>query len=162
MFNKDIGIDLGTANVLIYIKGQGIVLNEPSVVAIDSDTKRPLAVGSEAREMLGRTPGKVKAIKPMKDGVIADFEVTEIMLNEFIKKIKVKNLFSRPRILICCPTNITQVEKNAIKENFISNRVFPSIPILNDTAFASRTSLYPFQRFILFSFFPSKYFFSLL
>ena len=86
MFNKDIGIDLGTANVLIYIKGQGIVLNEPSVVAIDADTKKPLAVGSEAHEMLGRTPGKVKAIKPMKDGVIADFETTEVMLNYFIKK----------------------------------------------------------------------------
>ncbi len=116
MFNKDIGIDLGTANVLIYIKGEGIVLNEPSVVAIDSDTKKPLAVGSEAREMLGRTPGRVKAIKPMKDGVIADFETTEIMLNYFIKKVNGKSFFSRPRILICCPSNITQVEKNAIKE----------------------------------------------
>ncbi len=116
MFNKDIGIDLGTANVLIYIKGQGIVLNEPSVVAIDSDTKRPLAVGSEAREMLGRTPGKVNAIKPMKDGVIADFETTEVMLNYFIKKVNGKSFFQRPRILICCPSNITQVEKNAIKE----------------------------------------------
>ena len=116
MFQKDIGIDLGTANVLIYIKGQGIVLNEPSVVAIDSDTKRPLAVGSEAREMLGRTPGKVIAIKPMKDGVIADFETTEIMLNYFIKKVNGKSFWGRPRILICCPSNITQVEKNAIKE----------------------------------------------
>ena len=116
MFNKDIGIDLGTANVLIYIKGQGIVLNEPSVVAIDSDTKRPLAVGSEAREMLGRTPGKVIAIKPMKDGVIADFETTEIMLNYFIKKVNGKSFLGRPRILICCPSNITQVERNAIKE----------------------------------------------
>ena len=116
MFNKDIGIDLCTANVLIYIKGQGIVLNEPSVVAIDSDTKRPLAVGTEAREMLGRTPGKVLAIKPMKDGVIADFETTEIMLNYFIKKVNGKSFFQRPRILICCPSNITQVEKNAIKE----------------------------------------------
>ncbi|MBR2246200.1 MAG: rod shape-determining protein [Bacilli bacterium] len=116
MLAKDIGIDLGTANVLIYIKGQGIVLNEPSIVAIDTDTKNVIAVGSEANEMLGRTPGKVKAIKPMKDGVIADFEITEIMLNSFIKKIKAKNLFSRPRILICCPTNITPVEKNAIKE----------------------------------------------
>ena len=116
MFNKDIGIDLGTANVLIYIKGQGIVLNEPSVVAIDSETKKALAVGKEAHEMLGRTPGKVKAIKPMKDGVIADFETTEVMLNHFIKKVNGKNLFSRPRILICCPSNITQVEKNAIKE----------------------------------------------
>lgn len=116
MLAKDIGIDLGTANVLIYIKGRGIVLNEPSVVVVDTETKRVIAVGTEANEMLGRTPGKVKAIKPMKDGVIADFELTEIMLNAFIKKIKAKNLFSRPRILICCPTNITPVEKNAIRE----------------------------------------------
>lgn len=116
MFAKDIGIDLGTANVLIYIKGQGIVLNEPSVVAIDSETKKPLAVGSEAREMLGRTPGRVKAIRPMKDGVIADFEITEVMLNHFIRKVNGKSFLSRPRILICCPSNITQVEKNAIKE----------------------------------------------
>ena len=116
MFNKDIGIDLGTANVLIYIKGQGVVLNEPSVVAMDLDTKRPLAVGTEAREMLGRTPGKVTAIRPMKDGVIADFETTEVMLNYFIKKVNGKSFFSRPRILICCPSNITQVEKNAIVE----------------------------------------------
>jgi len=116
MFAKDIGIDLGTANVLIYVKGQGIVLNEPSVVAIDSDTKKALAVGSEARDMLGRTPGSVVAIRPMKDGVIADFEVTEVMLNHFIRKINGKSFLSRPRILICCPSNITQVEKNAIKE----------------------------------------------
>ena len=116
MFAKDIGIDLGTANVLIYIKGQGIVLNEPSIVAIDSDTKKPLAVGHEAREMLGRTPGRVQAIRPMKDGVIADFEITEMMLNSFIRKINGKSFLSRPRILICCPSNITQVEKNAIKE----------------------------------------------
>ena len=116
MFAKAIGIDLGTADVLIYVKGDGIVLNEPSVVAIDSETKRPLAVGKEAREMLGRTPGRVNAIRPMKDGVIADFEITEIMLNYFIRKINGKSFFSRPRILICCPSNITQVEKNAIKE----------------------------------------------
>lgn len=116
MFAKDIGIDLGTANVLVYIKGQGIVLNEPSVVALDSETKKPLAVGNEARDMLGRTPGTVVAIRPMKDGVIADFDVTETMLNYFIKKINGKNMFTRPRILICCPSNITGVEKNAIKE----------------------------------------------
>lgn len=116
MFAKDIGIDLGTANVLIYIKGQGVVLNEPSVVALDSESKKPLAVGTGAREMLGRTPGKVKAIRPMKDGVIADFETTEIMLNYFIRKVNGKSWFARPRILICCPTNTTQVEKNAIKE----------------------------------------------
>lgn len=116
MFAKDIGIDLGTANVLIYVKGQGIVLNEPSVVAIDSETRKPLAVGKEAHEMLGRTPGQVNAIRPLKDGVIADFEITEIMLNHFIKKINGKSFLSKPRILICCPSNITQVEKNAIKE----------------------------------------------
>ena len=116
MFSKDIGIDLGTANVLIYVKGQCIVLNEPSVVAIDNETKKVLAVGEYAREMLGRTPGDILAIRPMKDGVIADFEVTELMLNEFIKKINGKKMFSKPRILICCPSNITQVEKNAIKD----------------------------------------------
>ena len=116
MLAKDIGIDLGTANVLIYIKGRGIVLNEPSIVVIDTETNKVIAVGEETREMLGRTPEKVKAVKPMKDGVIADFELTEIMLNYFINKIKARSLFSRPRILICCPTNITPVEKNAIKE----------------------------------------------
>lgn len=83
---RDIGIDLGTTNILIYIKGKGIVLNEPSVVSIDTSTKKVLAVGKEAKEMLGRTPGKVKAIKPMKDGVIADFETTEEMLKRFVKK----------------------------------------------------------------------------
>ena len=113
---KDIGIDLGTANVLIYLKGKGIVLNEPSVVAVETETKKVIAVGKEASEMLGRTPEKVKAIRPMKDGVIADFELTEIMLNEFIKKAKARRVITRPRILICCPTNITQVEKNAIIE----------------------------------------------
>ena len=116
MLAKDIGIDLGTANVLIYIKGRAIVLNEPSIVGIDTETNKVIAVGEEAREMLGRTPEKVKAVKPMKDGVIAGFELTEIMLNYFINKIKARSLFSRPRILICCPTNITPVEKNAIKE----------------------------------------------
>lgn len=116
MFAKDIGIDLGTANVLIYVKNEGIVLNEPSVVAIDMESKKILAVGLEARNMLGRTPGKVKAIRPLKDGVIADFEITELMLDYFIKKINGKGIFSKPRIIICCPTNITGVEKNAIKE----------------------------------------------
>lgn len=116
MFAKDIGIDLGTANVLIYVKGQGVVLNEPSVVALEKDTKKVLAVGTEARDMLGRTPLKIEAIKPMKDGVIADYEVTELMLNKFIERVNGKTFFMRPRILICCPTNVTQVEKNAIKE----------------------------------------------
>ena len=116
MLSKDIGIDLGTANVLIYVKGQGIVINEPSVVAIETESKKVLSVGEEAHQMLGRTPGKVRSIRPLKDGVIADFELTEAMLNNFIKKIKVKGVFTRPRILICCPSNITQVERNAIRE----------------------------------------------
>lgn len=113
---KDIGIDLGTANILIYIKGQGIVLNEPSVVAIDVDTKRPLAFGMSANQMLGKTPFKVKAIKPMKDGVIADFEITEMMLDYFVNKIRARGVFKKPRIVICCPADTTPVEKNAIKE----------------------------------------------
>ena len=116
MKNKDIGIDLGTANILIYVKGEGVVLSEPSVVAIDKETDKVLAVGQKAHEMLGRTPGSVMAIKPLKDGVIADCDKTEIMLDYFRKKIKGKTIFSRPRILICCPSNITQVEKNAIRE----------------------------------------------
>ena len=94
MLSKDIGIDIGTANVLIYIKGASIVLNEPSVVAIETDNKKVVAVGKEASEMLGRTPEKVKAIKPMKDGVIADFEITEIMLDYFIRKIHASNFLS--------------------------------------------------------------------
>ncbi|MBQ6282963.1 MAG: rod shape-determining protein [Bacilli bacterium] len=116
MFYKDIGIDLGTANILINVKGEGIVLNEPSVVAIDEETKKILAIGIEAHKMLGRTPGNIRAVKPMKDGVIADFELTEAMLNYFIKKVKAKSIFIKPRILICCPTNVTAIEKNAIKE----------------------------------------------
>ena len=116
MFSKDIGIDLGTANVLIYVKGKGIVLNEPSVVAIDKNTKKVLAVGEEARQMVGRTPGNIVAIRPLKDGVIADFDVTEAMLKYFINKLDVKGFFSKPRILICCPTNITSVEQKAIRE----------------------------------------------
>ncbi|WP_339161116.1 rod shape-determining protein [Siminovitchia sp. FSL H7-0308] len=116
MFAKDIGIDLGTANVLIHVKGQGIVLNEPSVVAIDRNLNRVLAVGEEARRMVGRTPGNIVAIRPLKDGVIADFDVTETMLKHFINKLNVKGFLSKPRILICCPTNITSVEQKAIRQ----------------------------------------------
>ena len=115
MFAKDIGIDLGTTNILIYVKGQGIVLNEPSVITV-GENKRVIAVGNDAKEMLGKTPGNYKAVRPLKDGVIADFELTEIMLEHFIKKINARGVFNKPKILICCPTNITQVEKNAIKE----------------------------------------------
>ncbi|MCM3090775.1 rod shape-determining protein [Cytobacillus sp. AMY 15.2] len=116
MLARDIGIDLGTANVLIHVKGRGIVLNEPSVVAIDRNTNKVLAVGEEARRMVGRTPGNIVAIRPLKDGVIADFDVTEAMLKHFINKLNVKGFLSKPRILICCPTNVTGVEQKAIKE----------------------------------------------
>lgn len=117
MFSNDIGIDLGTANVLVYVKGQGIVLNEPSVVALNQSTKKVLAVGEEARLMVGRTPGSIIAVRPLQDGVIADFDTTEAMLTHFISSLKLGGRFSKkPRILICCPTNITSVEQNAIRE----------------------------------------------
>ena len=116
LFTKEVGIDLGTANLLIYVKGEGIVIDEPSVVAIDAETKKCLAAGQDAKDMLGRTPGRVLAIRPLKDGVIADFEVTEIMLNFFLKKLSLKGMFQRPTILICCPSNITSVERNAIRD----------------------------------------------
>lgn len=113
---KDIGIDLGTKNILIYVKGKGIILNEPSIIAIDVNTKKILAVGNDAYDMVGRTPGKVKIIMPMKDGVIADFDMTEAMLNKFLKKSLGKISISKKRVIICCPSNITGIEKNAIKE----------------------------------------------
>lgn len=116
MFSKDIGIDLGTANVLIHVKGKGIVLNEPSVVAMDRKTNEVLAVGEAARKMIGRTPEHIVAIRPLKDGVIADFDVTEVMLKYFLNRLKVKGFMTKPRILICCPTNVTSVEQKAIRE----------------------------------------------
>ena len=116
LFSKDIGIDLGTANVLIYEKGKGIVLEEPSVVSMDAQTGRMIAAGEEARQMLGRTPGKIEVVRPMKDGVIADIAATEMMLKHFINSLNSKGMLSQPRIMICCPTNITLVEKNAIRE----------------------------------------------
>lgn len=111
---QNIGIDLGTANVLINIAGKGIVLNEPSVVAIDTTTGQVVAVGTEAYKMVGRTPGNIRAIRPLKDGVIADFDVTEAMLSYFIEKLNVKSFMSKPSILICAPTNVTSVEQKAI------------------------------------------------
>ncbi|MDF7627547.1 rod shape-determining protein [Leuconostocaceae bacterium ESL0723] len=111
---KDIGIDLGTANVLIYVEGEGIVLNEPSVVAVDDKTDRVLAVGSEAYRMVGRTPGNIRAVRPLKDGVISDFDVTEAMLTYFVDKLNVKGFMSKPNIMICAPTNITEIERKAI------------------------------------------------
>lgn len=113
---KDIGIDLGTANVLVHIKGKGIVINEPSVVAIDTKTNEVLAVGENAYLMVGRTPGHIKAIRPLEGGVIADFDVTEAMLSYFIDKTKVKSFLSKPNIVICTPTNVTGIEQKAIIE----------------------------------------------
>ena len=115
--SKDMGIDLGTANTLIYIKGKGIILREPSVVAIRNDsTKNVLAVGNDAKKMIGRTPGNITAIRPLKDGVIADFDVTQSMMKHFIRKAFSKGSFVRPRIVVCYPSGVTQVERNAIEE----------------------------------------------
>lgn len=113
---KDMGIDLGTANTLVYIKGQGIVVREPSVVAIRDDSKDVLAVGEEAKRMIGRTPGNIVAIRPMKDGVIADFDITQSMLSYFIQKAAAKKGVVSPRIAICVPFGVTEVEKRAIEE----------------------------------------------
>jgi rod shape-determining protein MreB len=120
LFSNDMAIDLGTSNTLIYVKGKGIVINEPSVVAVQKDSrggKKVLAVGREAKDMLGRTPGSVAAIRPIKDGVIADFEVTEAMLRFFIQKAQNRRTFVKPRIIICVPYGITEVEKRAVKES---------------------------------------------
>ncbi len=120
MFSSDLAIDLGTANTLVFLKGKGIVLSEPSVVAVrkDSRTKnRVLAVGLEAKNMLGRTPANIVAIRPMRDGVIADFEVTEAMISHFIRKVHNRNKFISPRIIVAVPSGITQVEKRAVKES---------------------------------------------
>ncbi len=119
-FSSDLAIDLGTANTLVYVKGKGIVLSEPSVVAVRKDgrgTNKVLAVGKEAKMMLGRTPGNIVAIRPMKDGVIADFEITETMLRHFIRKVHNRRSLIRPRIIVCVPSGITQVEKRAVRES---------------------------------------------
>src|SRR6202000_623454 len=121
LFSNDIGIDLGTANTLVYVRDRGIVLREPSVVAIKAGSKRVLAVGDEAKRMLGRTPGDIIAVRPLKDGVIADFEITEAMLKAFIHKVSNNRRFQRrPRIVIAVPTGITEVEKRAVKDSAIN------------------------------------------
>ena len=120
LFSNDLAIDLGTANTLVYVKGKGIVLREPSVVAVRKDAKgtsKVLAVGREAKMMLGRTPGNIVAIRPIKDGVIADFEITEAMLRHFIEKVHNRRTLVRPRIIICVPSGITQVERRAVRES---------------------------------------------
>ena len=114
--NKDMGIDLGTANTLVFVKGKGVVLSEPSVVAINSATRKPLAVGAEAKLMIGRTPGNIIAIRPLKDGVIADFDIAQTMLKKLIEKATNKGAFTSPRIIVCYPSGVTEVERRAIEE----------------------------------------------
>ena len=121
MFSKDMGIDLGTANTLVYMPGKGIVVNEPSVVAINLQTKEVLAVGNEAKDMIGRTPGNIVAIRPMKDGVIADFDTTQAMLRYFINKACPRSMFGpKPRVVVCVPSGVTEVEKRAVLEAAVS------------------------------------------
>lgn len=121
MFTKDLGIDLGTANTLVFVRGKGIVVNEPSVVAINTVTKEVLAVGDEAKQMIGRTPGNIIAIRPMKDGVIADFEITKSMLRYFINKSYTRGMMaSKPRVIVCVPSGVTEVEKRAVIDATIS------------------------------------------
>src|SRR5450759_1848360 len=119
MFSKDLGIDLGTANTLVYVRGRGIVISEPSVVAIDQRTNQVYAVGIEAKRMLGRTPGNITAIRPLKDGVIADFDVTEQMLRHFIQKVH-QNRWAHPRVVVCVPSGVTGVERRAVEEATIT------------------------------------------
>ena len=115
-FGMEVGIDLGTANVLVYIKGKGVVMNEPSVVALNKDTDEILAVGEEARQMLGRTPSNIIAVRPLRDGVVSDYDITERMLKYFIKKTCGSGRFFKPKIMICIPSGVTEVEKRAVRE----------------------------------------------
>ena len=114
--SMSVGIDLGTANILVYVKGKGIVLREPSVVAVDKDTDTVLAIGEEAREMIGRTPGNIVAIRPLRDGVIADYDTTESMIRYFLEKVVGRSFIFRPRVMICIPSGVTVVEKRAVQE----------------------------------------------
>ncbi|MBQ7198649.1 MAG: rod shape-determining protein [Selenomonadaceae bacterium] len=114
--STSVGIDLGTANVLVYVKGKGIVLREPSVVAVDKENDAILAIGEEAREMIGRTPGNIVAIKPLRDGVISDYDMTEAMIRHFLEKVVGRSFLFRPRVMICVPTGVTVVEKKAVQE----------------------------------------------
>lgn len=115
-FSKDVAIDLGTANTLVCVKGKGIVMREPSVVALDSQTESVIAVGKEAKDMIGRTPDSIRAVRPLKDGVIADFDVTAAMLKHFIRRAVKPGLFSKPKIIICMPSGVTEVERNAVED----------------------------------------------
>ena len=116
MFSKDIGIDLGTANTLVFMKGKGIVMREPSVVAVDVRSDTVLAVGTAAKDMIGRTPGSIVAVRPLKDGVIADFDITATMLKHFIRKVLRSTMFSKPHIVVCIPSGVTEVERRAVED----------------------------------------------
>ena len=116
LFSKDVGIDLGTANTLVYMKGKGIIMREPSVVAVDTKTDEVRCVGAEAKAVIGRTPGSIVAVRPLKDGVIADFDITANMLETFLKKACGNSMFSRPRVVICIPSGVTEVERRAVRE----------------------------------------------
>jgi rod shape-determining protein MreB len=116
MFKKDIGIDLGTANTLVYLKGKGIIIREPSVVAVDTKTEQVRYVGQDAKNIIGRTPGSIRAVRPLKDGVIADFDMTTAMLQEFIRKAKGSNPLVKARVIICIPSGVTAVERRAVRE----------------------------------------------
>ena len=116
LFSKDVGIDLGTANTLVYMKGKGIIMREPSVVAVDTKTDEVRCVGAEAKAVIGRTPGSIVAVRPLKDGVIADFDITANMLENFLKKACGNSMFSRPRVVICIPSGVTEVERRAVRE----------------------------------------------
>ncbi|MBR5446740.1 MAG: rod shape-determining protein, partial [Clostridia bacterium] len=113
---KSIGIDLGTANTLVYVKGRGIVLREPSVVAVEAKSRRVVAVGSEAKMMLGKTPGSIVAMRPLKDGVIAEFDITASMLRHYFKKVSGNTIMSRPKVIICIPYGVTEVERRAVED----------------------------------------------
>ena len=119
LFSKDVGIDLGTANTLVYMKGKGIIMREPSVVAVDTKTDEVRCVGAEAKAVIGRTPGSIVAVRPLKDGVIADFDITANMLETFLKKACGNSMFSRPRVVICIPSGVTEVERRAVRPSWI-------------------------------------------
>lgn len=131
-FSKDIGIDLGTANTLVCLKGKGIILREPSVVAVDMRTGEVLAVGSQAKEMIGRTPGSIVAVRPLKDGVIADFKITAKMLQHFIKKAVKPGIFSKPRVIICMPSGVTEVERKAVEDAAYQAGAKPPVVLIEE------------------------------
>lgn len=131
-FSKDIGIDLGTANTLVCLKGKGIILREPSVVAVDMRTDEVLAVGSQAKEMIGRTPGSIVAVRPLKDGVIADFKITAKMLQHFIKKAVKPGIFSKPRVIICMPSGVTEVERKAVEDAAYQAGAKPPVVLIEE------------------------------